>query len=171
MSPTLAYQFNRFLRGSVPFAITVLLALMSVVPIGISGYAIVTPSFAAISVFYWSIHRPYLMSAPLCFVLGLLSDFLTGAPLGLSSFLYLLIHAVAVSQRRIFIGKAFVLTWFGYFLIAFIIAMLSWIVACFYSLAILPLTPILVQYALSLLVFPLFAWGFGMLQNNLLRLT
>ncbi len=171
MSPTLTYQFNRLLRGSVPFAITVLLALMSVVPIGIAGYAIVTPSFVAISVFYWSIHRPYLMAPPLCFVLGLLSDCLTGAPLGLSSFLYLMIHAIAVSQRRIFIGKAFVLTWFGFFLIGFLIAILSWIIVCLYSLALLPLTPILVQYALSLLVFPLFAWGFGLLQNNLLRLT
>ncbi|MFC4273037.1 rod shape-determining protein MreD [Sneathiella chungangensis] len=171
MSPTLAYQFNRFLRGSVPFAVTVLLALMSVVPIGIAGYAIVTPSFAAISVFYWSIHRPYLMAPPLCFLLGLLSDCLTGAPLGLSSFLYLLIHGITVSQRRIFIGKSFVLTWFGFALIGFIIAMLSWLIACLYSLALLPLTPILVQFALSLLVFPMFAWGFGMLQNSLLRTT
>ncbi len=171
MSPTLAYQFNRFLRGSVPFAVTVLLALMSVVPIGIAGYAIVTPSFAAISVFYWSIHRPYLMAPPLCFLLGLLSDCLTGAPLGLSSFLYLLIHGITVSQRRIFIGKSFVLTWFGFALIGFIIAMLSWLIACLYSLALVPLTPILVQFALSLLVFPMFAWGFGMLQNSLLRTT
>nr|WP_277346482.1 rod shape-determining protein MreD [Sneathiella chungangensis] len=159
------------MRGSVPFAVTVLLALMSVVPIGIAGYAIVTPSFAAISVFYWSIHRPYLMAPPLCFLLGLLSDCLTGAPLGLSSFLYLLIHGITVSQRRIFIGKSFVLTWFGFALIGFIIAMLSWLIACLYSLALLPLTPILVQFALSLLVFPMFAWGFGMLQNSLLRTT
>ena len=110
MSPTLAYQFNRFLRGSVPFALTVLLAMMSVVPIGISGYANVTPAFVAISVFYWSIHRPYLMNAPLCFLLGVISDCLTGTPLGLSSLLLLLTHGIALSQRRIFIGKSFFLT-------------------------------------------------------------
>ncbi|WP_340149372.1 rod shape-determining protein MreD [uncultured Sneathiella sp.] len=171
MSPTLAYQFNRFLRGSVPFALTVLLAMMSVVPIGISGYANVTPAFVAISVFYWSIHRPYLMNAPLCFLLGVISDCLTGTPLGLSSLLLLLTHGIALSQRRIFIGKSFFLTWFGYLLIGFIIAMLSWVIACLYSLAYVPIAPILAQYGLSLLVFPFFAWLFGMLQNNLLRLT
>ena len=171
MSPTLAYQFNRFLRGSVPFAITVFLILLSVVPTGIDGFSVVTPSFVAISVFYWSIHRPYLMGAPLCFLLGVLFDFLTGTPVGLTSLLLLVVHGIALSQRRIFIGKSFALTWFGYVLVAFIAAILSWIIACLYSLAFLPLTPILLQFALSVLVFPLFAWGFGMLQNNLLRAT
>ncbi len=171
MTPTFAYQINRVLRGSLPGFLTALLALLSVVPTGISGFAVVTPSFVAISVFYWSIHRPYLMSAPLVFLLGIFSDFLTGAPLGLSSLGLLLIHGIAVSQRRVFVGKAFLLTWSGYLLIAFAVAMISWIVACLYSLTIMPLMPILTQFVLSLLVFPLFAWGFGLLQNNVLKHT
>lgn len=171
MTPTIAYQINRLLRGSVPFAVTMLLALLSVVPTGINGFDIVTPAFVSISVFYWSIHRPYLMSAPLVFLLGIFSDFLTGAPLGLSSLMLLAVHGIALSQRRIFIGKSFLLTWWGYFLVAFVIAMLSWIVACLYSLTFIPLMPVMTQFILSLLVFPFFAWGFGMLQNNLLRHT
>ena len=171
MTPTLAYQFNRLLRGSAPFAITVLLALLSVVPTGASGFAIVTPSFVTISVFYWSIHRPYLMIAPLVFLLGILCDFLTGAPLGLSSLMLLLVHGVTLSQRRVFIGKAFLLTWFGFMLVSFGTALIGWLIACLYSLAILPLLPVLMQFVLSLVFFPLFAWGFGMLQNNLLRHT
>ena len=171
MTPTIAYQFNRFLRGSVPFAVTFLLALLSVVPTGISGLAVVTPSFVAISVFYWSIHRPYLMNAPLVFILGILSDFLTGAPLGLSSLMLLLVHGVALSQRRVFVGKTFLLTWFGYMLVAFGITLLNWLVACLYSLTLIPLMPVMMQFLLSLAVFPLLAWGFGLLQNNLLRHT
>lgn len=171
MTPTIAYQINRILRGSVPFVATLLLALLSVVPTGISGFDLVTPSLVSISVFYWSIHRPYLMSAPLVFLVGVFSDFLTGAPLGLSSLMLLLVHGVALSQRRVFIGKSFMLTWWGYLLVAFVIAILSWIIASLYSLTLIPLMPVMAQFILSLLVFPLLAWGFGVLQNNLLRHT
>jgi rod shape-determining protein MreD len=111
------------------------------------------------------------MNAPLVFLLGIISDFLTGSPLGLTSLTLLLVHGVAVSQRRVFLGKSFLLTWFGYLLIAFAIAMVSWIISCLYSLTIIPLFPIMIQLFLSLLVFPLFAWGFGVLQNSLLRHT
>lgn len=171
MTPNVAYQFNRLLRGSIPFALAVLMTVLSVVPLGISGFGVITPSFLTIAVFYWSIHRPYLLGAPLCFVLGVLFDFLTGTPLGLTSLILLLVHGMTLSQRRIFLGKSFVLSWFGYALIALIAALVGWLVACLYSLALLPFLPVLFQYVLSLLLFPLLAWGFGILQNNVLRLT
>lgn len=171
MTPTITYQLNRLLRGSTPFVLTLLLALLSVVPTGISGFAIVTPALVSISVFYWSIHRPYLMSAPLVFLLGIFSDFLTGAPLGLTSLMLLVIHGIALSQRRVFVGKAFLLTWWGYFFVAFGIGVISWLVTCIYSLTLIPITPIMTQFFLTLLVFPLCAWGFGFLQNSLLRHT
>jgi rod shape-determining protein MreD len=171
VTPTLSYQINRVLRGSLPFVVTLFLILLSTVPTGSSGFAVVTPAFGTISAFYWSIHRPYLMSAPLVFLLGIFTDFLGGTPLGLSSLMLLLVHGIAVSQRRVFVGKAFLLTWWGYLLVAFVIALISWLVSCIYSLTLIPLIPVLTQFILSLLVFPLFAWGFGVIQNSLLRHT
>ena len=171
MTPTIVYQIDRFLRGSMPFVLTLLLALLSVVPTGISGFAIVTPAIISISVFYWSIHRPYLMSAPVVFLIGVFSDFLTGAPLGLTSLMLLAVHGIALSQRRVFLGKAFLLTWWGYLLVAFAISVVSWLVTSLYSLTLVPLTAIMTQFALTLFVFPFCAWGFGFLQNNLLRHT
>lgn len=169
MTSTLSYQLNRVLRGSIPFWLTFLLALISVVPMRIEGFATVTPSLVSISVFYWSLHRSYLMPAPVVFLLGLISDILTGTPMGLSSLMLLIIHAIAVSQRLVFVGKAFILSWWGYFLIATGIAFLSWIVACIYSLALLPISPILMQLVLTILVFPLFAWCFGLIQSSFLK--
>ncbi|MBL4907586.1 MAG: rod shape-determining protein MreD [Sneathiella sp.] len=169
MTPTLSYQINRMLRGSIPFWLTFFLALLSVIPMRIEGFATVTPSLVSISVFYWSLHRPYLMSAPLVFLLGMISDILTGAPMGLSSLMLLLIHGIAVSQRLVFVGKAFILSWWGYILIASGISVISWIIACIYSFAILPVSPIMMQLMLTILIFPLFAWCFGLVQNNFLR--
>ena len=168
-TPPLSYRINRVLRGSIPFWLTFLLALMTVVPLRIDGFAIVTPSLVSIAVFYWSLHRPYLMPAPIVFLLGIISDILTGAPMGLSSLMLLIIHAIAVSQRHIFVGKAFVMSWWGYFLVATGIALLSWVIACLYSLTLIPILPVLMQLALTLLVFPLLAWCFGVVQFSLLR--
>jgi len=169
MTPSISYQVDRVLRGSIPFWLTFFLALLSVVPMRIEGFAIVTPSLVTISVFYWSLHRPNLMSAPVVFVLGLLSDILTGVPMGLSPLILLLVHGISASQRLVFVGRAFIVTWWGFLLVGAGVAFLSWVIACLYSLSILPILPVLMQFVLSMLVFPLCAWCFGLVQNNLLR--
>ncbi|MFT6556487.1 rod shape-determining protein MreD [Sneathiella sp.] len=167
--PPVSYQINQVLRGSIPFWLTFLLALLTVVPIRIDGFAVISPALVSMSVFYWSLHRPYLMAAPVVFFLGLISDILTGVPLGLSSFMLLIVHGVAVSQRHVFVGKAFILTWWGYLLIATGISMLTWLIACIYSLALMPFFPVLIQLIITVLIFPVFAWCFGAIQHSLLK--
>lgn len=169
MTPTISYQINRILRGSIPFWLSLLLIMLSVVPIRIPGFAIVTPSLLMISVFYWSLHRPYLLPAPIVFLLGLIFDILTGTPMGLSSFLLLLVHGVALTQRQVFVGRAFILSWWGFLLIGIGIAILSWLFTSLLSLTFVPMVPVLTQFGLTVLVFPLLAWCFYMIQSSVLR--
>lgn len=167
--PPFSYQINRILRGSIPFWLTFFLALLTVVPLRIEGFGPVTPALVMISVFYWSLHRPYLMPAPVVFLVGLISDILTGVPLGLSSLMLLFVHLVAVSQRHVFVGKAFILTWWGYVWVASGTSLLTWIVACLYSLTLIPILPVLLQLLLTILIFPLIVWCFGAVQNSMLK--
>jgi rod shape-determining protein MreD len=169
MTPTLSYQFHRLLRGSIPFWISLVLILFSVVPLRISGFATVTPSFLMISVFYWSLHRPYLLPAPVVFLLGLIFDILTGTPMGLTSLMLLVVHGIALPQRQVFVGKAFVLSWWGFLLIGAGISILSWLVACLLELAFIPILPVLVQFGLTVLFFPLLAWCFAVVQSSMLK--
>lgn len=169
MTPTISYQIHQFLKGSIPFWISLFLILLSVVPLRIAGFATVTPSLLMISVFYWSLHRPYLLPAPVVFLLGLIFDILTGAPMGLSSLMLLIVHGVALTQRQVFVGKAFVLSWWGFFLIGAGIALLTWLLACLLELTLIPILPVLVQYGLTVLCFPLLAWCFAIVQSSLLR--
>jgi rod shape-determining protein MreD len=169
VTPNLSYRANRAFRRLLPCLITLFLAFIAYVPTGIHGFAYVSPSLVFISVFYWSIHRPYLMPAPLVFLFGLLLDILSGGPIGMSSLLLLAVHAVCVSQRRVFVGKAFMLTWWGFILIAIGAAIFSWIVACVYYFSFIGLETVFIQLMLTLCVFPILAWGFGRLQNSLLK--
>ncbi len=169
MTPTLSYQLHRLLRGSIPFWISLVLILLSVVPLRISGFATVTPSFLMISVFYWSLHRPYLLPAPVVFFLGLIFDILTGTPMGLTSLMLLVVHGVAMTQRQVFVGKAFVLSWWGFLLIGAGISVFSWLVACLLELTFIPILPVLVQFGLTVLFFPLLAWCFAVVQSSMLK--
>ncbi|WP_037493649.1 rod shape-determining protein MreD [Sneathiella glossodoripedis] len=169
MTPSISYQLHRILRGSIPFWISLFLIFLSVVPLRITGFATVTPSFLMISVFYWSLHRPYLLPAPVVFLLGLIFDILTGTPMGLTSLMLLVVHGIAVTQRQVFVGKAFVLSWWGFFLIGAGIAVFSWIVACVLELTIIPILPVFIQYGLTVLFFPLLAWCFAVVQSSILK--
>ncbi|GLQ06431.1 rod shape-determining protein MreD [Sneathiella chinensis] len=153
----------------MPFWLTFLLAVMTVIPVRIENMATVTPSVVSISVFYWSLQRPYLMPAPAVFLIGLTTDIMTGGPMGMSSLILLLVHWIASSQRQVFVGKAFIQSWWGFLLVATGMAALSWVIMCLYAFAFVPALPFLVQLALTVLLFPAFAWVFGLLQNSILR--
>lgn len=89
--------------------------------------------------------------------------------MGLSSLMLLIVHGIASSQRQVFVGKAFLLTWWGYLLVGTGIAILSWCFASLLSLTLIPVLPLLIQLLLTILVFPILAWVFGLVQSSLLR--
>lgn len=169
MTPLFYERANKVFRGLLPSLLTLFLAFIAYVPTGIHGFSNVTPSLVFISVFYWSIHHPLLMPAPVVFLLGILLDILSGGPFGMSSLILLAVHGVCISQRRVFVGQAFILNWWGFLLIAIGTAFASWLVACIYYFAYVRPETIAIQLLLTLAVFPVFAWGFGRLQNSLLK--
>ncbi len=169
MTPTFSYQVNQFLRGSIPFFLSLLLVFISVIPFRLPGFDVVTPSFLAISVFYWTIHRPYLMPAIVVFFLGLIQDMITGMPFGLTSLMMLAVYAISLTQRQVFVGKPFIQLWWGFMLVNFGISLLTWLVACIYSLALIPILPVMVQSGLTILMFPLLAWVFALVQSSLIK--
>ena len=94
-----------------PPALTLMLVLVGLIPVGLPYVDPVTPAFAVIAVYYWSIYRPEYLPAGVVFVLGLVQDALGGTPLGMSSLVLLAVLGVGVSQRRVFIGKSVLVEW------------------------------------------------------------
>lgn len=169
MTPTLSYQINQILRGSIPFWMSLLLVFISVIPFRLPGFDMVTPLLLSISVFYWSLHRPYLLPPIVVFVLGVVQDTISGAPFGLTSLTMLIVYAIAASQRQVFVGKPFIQMWWGFMLVAIGLSFLTWVVMCFYSLALIPIVPVMIQSGLTILFFPLLAWIFALVQSGLMK--
>src|SRR3546814_2231338 len=60
MRMTATQRVDLWFRQATPIALTVLLAVLSAVPIGVPGYSAVVPGYTAMAAFYWAVFRPDL---------------------------------------------------------------------------------------------------------------
>lgn len=169
MSDSLARQFDHAVRQLFPFALSVFVVVLSVIPLPIPGYGLVTPAFLLMAVYYWAIHRPDRLPAIAVFLLGLLQDMLTGLPTGITALVLLLVYAVMRNQRRLFLGKPFLVMWFGFAIVAPCAIMLQWLVASGVMGRLIPPGTVVVQLLLTLALYPCLTWLLASGQRAFLR--
>ena len=152
-----------------PPALTLMLVLVGLIPVGLPYVDPVTPAFAVIAVYYWSIYRPEYLPAGVVFVLGLVQDALGGTPLGMSSLVLLAVLGVGVSQRRVFIGKSVLVEWWGFLLVGSGAIAASWVVASLFYETIIDPRPAITQAVISVAAYPCVAWLFVRAQRRLMK--
>ena len=148
----------------VPFVMTLLFAIMSVVPLNLPGFAVVTPAFALMAVFHWTVYRPDLMPLSAVFVTGLLLDLLNGTPyVGLSSLTLLTARTVVMSQRQLFVNRTFPVLWLGFCAIAAGTFAFLWLIVSILHGGALGLRPFIFQAVLTVACYPvgsyILAWA------------
>ena len=169
MYATLWHRLDVLARRLLPFAMTVVLVMLSVMPLRVPGFGAVAPMLALMAVYYWAIFRPDLLPAAAVFAIGLFQDILGGMPLGVYTLTLLLVYGIVSSQRRFFLGKSFLVMWWGFMLIALGTAAVTWvIVSALFGTVVNPL-PALFQLLLTLALFPPFTWLFIRAQQGLLQ--
>lgn len=169
MNPDFWAQVERIGRNLSPFALTLALILVSVIPLRLPGFAPVTPVVALMAVYYWSIYRPDLFPVAAVFFVGVVQDTFNGTPLGLSSLVLMLVQAVVVSQRRFFHGKVFLVEWWGFMLVAPGAMLITWMLASlFYGVILVP-RPLGFQLLLTIALYPCLTWLLARAQHHLLR--
>lgn len=159
-APSFWQRIDLTLRCVTPCMITLLLALLPLVPLNMPMDYAVVPAFTLMSVFYWTIYRPDLMPASAIFMIGVVQDLLAGGALGLTALILVGTHMIVLSQRRIFLGKAFSMTWSGFLLTALASTAVSWVIASALAGQFLALGQPLMQLILTFLGFPLLVWFF-----------
>ena len=154
----MAARLKQIFSAIVPFATGILFVLIGALPIGVSGWSMVSPLLVLGIVFFWAISRPTLLPPVAVFTLGILYDALSGGPLGLWALVFLLVQFFVVSQRRVLVGISFALGWVSFMPVAFGAAFFAWAGASIYYGTLVSVTPVLVQAALTLAAYPLVAW-------------
>ena len=168
MSPSLSQRLDLLARNVIPAAFGVVLVLLSTVPYYIPGYGPTAADFVLMAVFYWSIHRPDLLSPVTAFLLGLLQDILVGMPPGMNALVLVLMRNIAVSQSRVFRGRSFALLWWGFGLMAFAAAFVVWALSMVYDFAYIDPLPGVFQAAMTTALFPFLAGLFALMQQKVL---
>lgn len=169
MRPTATQRLDQWLRDATPMMAMALFAILSVIPLGIPGYQTIVPSYTAIAAFYWAVFRPDLQPPSALFLIGVLQDVLAATPLGLTALILLVVHALAISQRKVFLGKPFVLSWVGFVAIHGLASAMAYFLVCMLEFQIVDPKPAGFQYLLTVMLFPLVAWIFVRIHRYIVR--
>ena len=149
-------------RGTVPLLLALLLVMVASVPLRIPDFAVVAPVLSMMAVYYWTIYRPDLLPGPAAFLIGLVQDALGGGPLGQMALVLVLVHAATLTQRHVFVGKSYLVVWFGFTVISAGALALNWLLAMLLRGALIDPMPALYQSLLTIVLYPcfgsLFAW-------------
>ena len=165
MRPLFLQRLDLWARAAIPMLATLLAVMLNVVPLRLPDYAPMAPGFVLMAVFYWTVHRPDLMRPWAVFLVGILDDVLSGTPLGVNSLVLLFVHWAIVAQHRAFRGKSFILVWLGFAMLAFGAKLLLAAVAFAIGYGLVDPTMMLVQYILTLALYPPVAFVMGRAQR------
>jgi len=154
------HRLDLVARSISPFFVTLLLVLVSLLPLRIADLSPIVPALALIGVFFWSVHRPDLMPIWAVFLIGFVQDLLTGAVLGPGIVGLLVAHALVVWQLRFFLAASFAVIWVAFMLVAAASLSVTWLLTCIALMAYVEPAPLFFQYLVTLAFYPCLAWAF-----------
>jgi rod shape-determining protein MreD len=98
----------------LPLLTTLVAAVVSLAPVPLPGDAELTPDFALMALYHWTIYRPDLLPPVALFAVGVGFDLLSGGVPGVTPLLLLLSRAAVLSCRRRFVNRGFAFVWAGF---------------------------------------------------------
>jgi rod shape-determining protein MreD len=159
------------LRSVTPFCMTVVLILLGSMPIAMPVDWPITPAFGLMAVFYWSVYRPDLLPALAVFSLGLLQDLIGGGPLGITAVIFLGTYGIVLNQRKVFLGKPFAMSWWGFMMVAISADAVRWLLSSILAGRALEPHRIVTELGATILLFPLSVWLFVAAHRRILPTT
>lgn len=155
MKPSLWVKLDTVARQITPFGLTMVFTLLTVLPLQVPGLGVTGPVWTIMGLYYWALYRPDLMPAVTVFLVGLMLDALSGTPLGGNALVFLMAHRLVVTQRRFFYGKPFAIVWLGFGLVAAGAFAASWLLTSLWHGTIIGQRILVLQYTLTVCLFPL----------------
>lgn len=169
MKPSIWVRMDTWVRHLVPVGVTLLLLLLTAIPTRLPDFAGITPLLPLMGVYYWAIYRPDLLPAWAAFLVGVLSDVIAGTPLGVNALVLLLVQGTSASQRKFFLGKSFAVAWWAFGLLAAGAMGLAWVLVAILSGVAVDPSPVMIEYLLTMGLFPVLTWLLARTQMAFLK--
>ena len=128
-------------------------------------------NFPFILIFYWSLRKTEVLGDGYIFLAGLINDVVTGLPIGISSFNYLLICGFAAYLRTITLRPSMVKDWFFFLFTILVVNSLSYSVLNIFFSIDLNYKNLFFNIFFTFIFYIIFANLFLVYQNKYLRET
>ena len=170
MQLTFAQKINSRAQRLLPFGLTMILLMFGLTPTYVPGFSQITPMYALVAVYFWSIYRPDLLGYGSGFIIGTVEDLLSGAPLGVGALTLLLTQWTVFNQKKFFYAKPFVVTWFAFAIVAFGASILKWVcVGAIGGGGFTPFGDLFAAYLVTTAAYPVISWIFSKVKVGLLE--
>lgn len=151
-------SFVHWLQALLPLASALLAAAIDLAPRPAAGGGGVSPFLTLAVVFFWSVYRPDLMTAPAVFVVGIVYDVCAGLPVGLTSLVLLLMRRLLIVHQNFVYAKPFLVVWALVLVVVPVVALVRYAFGALWFGVLADPSPMLVEAALTIAWYPVLAW-------------
>ncbi|MBI5120186.1 MAG: rod shape-determining protein MreD [Rhodospirillales bacterium] len=165
----LTQRLDMAARHVLPVVLTLLLLLLSLLPLKLPGLASIMPPLALMGVFYWGVYRPDLLNGLSAFLIGFVYDLLAGLPIGVSALVLLLVHGFAHARRRSFLSHGFLVVWTGFAVTSAGAFLVTWLLVSILAGMATDPWPAFTQFLMTVLFFPPLARLMGLTHQAFVK--
>ncbi len=164
---TIGRRLDIAARHAFPAFTTVMMMLLTELPLKMPGQAALLPAVALIAVWFWSLVRPSSMPPLAVFVIGFLLDLRAYLPLGSGVLTLLIAHGMAARFGRGLVQQGFAMVWLVFGFVATGAAALLWLLTALLTFRLLSPAPALFQAAITAALYPVLAIPFASAHRTL----
>lgn len=135
----------------------VFLMVLNASSIAIFDIGNITPFFLLMGIYYWVLTRPSLFPSYIVFAFALGLDIISGQPIGLNAFSFMVVYFLLNGQRRFLSGQSWSVMWVGFGLACALVAFLHMLVFILMNWSWPGILPLLATVLSSVLAYPLIA--------------
>ena len=166
MSEDIDENITTLFQRILPLATSVLLLMISYIPLDFSLFNNIRPAIGIICVYFWVIHRPDLFNLWSVYFLGLLDDIISASPFGSNILALLVLYVLINNSSRFINAKPFIVTWYWFALLSLVTILARWLVVSVYYCQFLPLTILSFSYLVTAAAYPLVSLLLAYIQNR-----
>lgn len=158
-----------YFQRMLPLITSILLLLISYIPLNFSISNNMRPAMGIICVYFWMIHRPDLFNLVSVYILGLFDDIISSVPMGSNILALLVLYLLVNNLQHFFNGKPFIITWYGFATLSLATFCVKWLVVSIYYGQFLPLSILFFTYLVTIAFYPFISLINAFVQNTLIR--
>lgn len=158
---------QRLAMRLVPLTTAIVAIVLDLLPVHSLAPESAAPALLLTVAFFWTLHRPDLLTAFDLFMLGMVADLAAAAPPGVTALVLLAMRRLLVTPQLTPLAFSFLASWMCLAVVLVAAALLRWGLSGFVHGSLFPIWPLLGEAAVTFLIYPPIAAGLFLAARGL----